>query len=96
MREERYSEDNANTNIFTEDIENTMKRAIMLTSTFKKYDAWCYSVFTDHLPTETKADCKVNGKKDSLKADEIVSFRKEFYQLTVEKNKEFNNEKENS
>ena len=81
MREERYSEDNANVNVFNDDIEDSLKRCLMPTSTFKKYDAWCYSVFTDDLPTETEKDCILNGKYDSLKASEIVSFRKEFYEL---------------
>lgn len=95
MREERYSEDNANLNVFENDVEDSMKRCLMLTSTFKKYDAWCYSVFTDHLPTDTEQDCILNGKYDSLKANQIVSFRKEFYELT--KQKEFlENEKKNN
>lgn len=95
MREERYSEDNANLNVFENDVEDSMKRCLMLTSTFKKYDAWCYSVFTDHLPTDTEQDCILNGKYDSLKANQIVSFRKEFYELTKQK-EILENEKKNN
>lgn len=96
LREERYSEDNANVNAWTNDVEDGLKRCLMLSSTFKKYDAWCYSVFTDNLPTDSEEDCILKGKNDSLKAEEIVSFRKEFYELKKNNMEIEKNEKKNS
>lgn len=94
MREERYSEDGTTMNNYNEDLEDSLKRCLMLKSTFKKYDSFCYSYLTDHLPVDTAVCLKYNGKYDSLKAEEIVSFRREFYEL--QKRSELENEKENS
>ena len=91
MREERYSEDGTATNIYQEDLEDSLKRVLMRSSTFKRYDPYCFSVLTDDLPL--KNNLKFNGKKDSLKADFIPSFRPEFYRLRIGVEK---NEKENS
>lgn len=102
MREERYSEDGSTVNVYGQDVEDTQKKVILLSSIFKKYDRFCYSYLTDHLPTDTVEDCVYKGKHDSLKAEEIVSFRKEFYEqltkLDIENlHKEIlENEKENS
>lgn len=95
MREERYSEDGTTMNNYNEDIEDSLKRCLMRKSTFKKYDSYCYSYLTDHLPCDTEKDCKYNGKNDSLKAEEIVSFRPEFFNLAKRSEIE-DNEKENS
>ena len=103
MREERYAEDGTDLNIYNEDIEDSMKRCIMKTSIFKKYDSFCFSFLTDYLPVDNETDVKQLDKYDTLKADKVVSFRPEFYNLTIEdiiakeiiRNKELNNEKEN-
>lgn len=81
MREERYSEDATTVNAYTEDVEDTLKRFVMKKKTFKKYDSFCYSYLTDHLPYDTREDCVRNGKHDSLKAETVISFRPEFYNL---------------
>ena len=81
MREERYSEDGTATNTYNEDLEDTMKRVLMRSSTFKRYDPYCFSVLTDNLPVKNKI--RYNGKKDSLKAEFIPSFRPEFYNLRI-------------
>lgn len=94
MREERYSEDGTILNTYNEDVENTMRACFMPKSTFKKYDAYCYSYLTDHLPCDKEKDLKYNDKFDSLKAESVVSFRKEFYELSTRKEIE-ENEKEN-
>ena len=90
MREERYSEDGTSTNIYNEDLEDTLKRVFMRTKTFKQYDPYCFSSLTDSLPVQNRVER--NFKNDSLKADTIPSFRPEFYRLKVG-DKE--NEKEN-
>lgn len=92
MREERYSDDGTATNIYENDLEESLKRVLFKTSTFKRYDPFCFSVLTDDLPL--KNVIKYNDKKDSLKADFILSFRPEFYTLRIGENRE--NEKENS
>lgn len=81
MREERYSEDGATVNAYTDDVEQSLKRCLMRSSVFKKYDTFCFSYLTDDLQTETEKDIKLLGRKESLKAIEVVSFRPEFYTL---------------
>lgn len=88
MREERYSEDGANINAFEKDVEEDLKRCLMWTSVFKKYDSFCFSYLTDNLPVDSDSDIRLLGRKDSLKATEIVSFRKEFYELSPRANYE--------
>lgn len=79
MREERYSEDGTSTNIYNEDLEDSLKRVLFKKSTFKRYDSFCFSSLTDNLPLDNKI--LYNGKNDSLKANSITSFRPEFYLL---------------
>ncbi len=83
MREERYSEDGTTLNTYGEDVEDTTKRCLMSKKTFKRYDSFCYSYLTDHLPTDKYSDCIIKGKYDSLKSNEIVSFRREFANLAT-------------
>lgn len=85
LREEKYSEDGTAVNVYNDDIEDSMKRVIMRSSIFKKYDSYCYSFFTDSLPQ--KNDVRLLGRKDSLKASSIVSFRPGFNNLSVEEEK---------
>lgn len=80
IREERYSEDGTTINSYTDDVEMSLKRIIMSARIFKKYDCYCYSFFTDDLPT--KNDQKLLTKHDSLKADNIVSFNPDFVKLS--------------
>ena len=77
MREERFSEDGANVNAYTDDVEESMKRVLMRSSVFKRYDPFCFSSLTDDKPTLNPIIYR--AKVDSLKADYIVSFRPEFY-----------------
>lgn len=106
MREERFAEDGTDLNVYDKDIEDSLKRCLMRTSIFKKYDSFCFSFLTDYLPCDGDNDRKELTKYDSLKADKVVSFRPEFYNLTVEEiinqeilrnsQKEQEHEKENS
>lgn len=92
MREERYSEDGSAINTYSEDLEDSLKTVIFRKSTFKKYDPCCYSSLTDHLHTLNIP--LFNSKKSSIKADKIISFRKEFATIYDEIKKEKkNNEK---
>lgn len=90
MREERYSEDGTDLNVFNEDVEESLKQVIISNSIFKNYDCYCFSYLTDNLPIYN--DKKKLATKDDLKAYTIPSFRKDFYELS----KEFNNEKKDS
>lgn len=82
LREEKYSEDGTTVNTYNEDVEESMKRVIMRSNIFKKYDSYCYSFFTDSLPTKN-TELELT-KYDSLKAKQITSFRPEFVQLKPE------------
>ncbi len=77
MREERFSEDGSNVNSYTDDVEDSMKRVLMRSSVFKRYDPFCFSSLTDDKSTLNPIIYRAKG--DSLKADHIVSFRPEFY-----------------
>lgn len=77
MREERYSEDGIAFNSYDDDVEDKLKRVLMRTSTFKRYDCFCFSPLTDDLPVHNPIIYIPKG--ESLKVDSIVSFRPEFY-----------------
>lgn len=84
VRELKYSgaEDGSNNevNVFNEDVEETLKAVVIPKSTWRRFDCYCYSIFTDHLPVEDRQ--KDVGKWDRKKASKIVSFKN--YQ-TIEK-----------
>lgn len=84
MREERYSEDGATVNSYNDDVEDSLKRVLMRSSIFKRYDSFCFSSLTDELPTNN--NIVYIDKGESLKADFVVSFRPEFYTLRFGKN----------
>lgn len=69
--ESRYSEDGSVISTDNEDLEVKLKRVIIPKRTWKKFDAYCYSTFTDNLPVESRV-----VKATNLKATNIVSFRK--------------------
>lgn len=55
------------------DVENNIKYLAVCTRYFKRYDSYCYSIFTDSLPVYKKV--VKYDKDDSLKADMLVSFK---------------------
>lgn len=69
MRELIYLDGSSNT--FESDIEDSMITFIVPTSTWKLFDCYCYSAFTDGLPVE-----KTIVKPKSLKAEKILTFKK--------------------
>lgn len=71
VREERYSEDGTSVNVNTGDVENELKRVFMWKSTWKKFDCYCFSKFTDNLPVVDN----VIKKPDTLKVDKLVTFQ---------------------
>lgn len=76
VKEQRYSEDGSVVQVETNDSKNgDYQKVLMLKSTWKKFDCYCYSCLTDDNPVDTKL---VNNNKRTrdLKAREIVSFRK--------------------
>lgn len=73
VRELRYSDDSQELNIYDGDIEESLKTVLISKRVWKKFDAYCYSILTDHLPV---ADKVVPGRDlPDLKARKIVSFR---------------------
>ncbi len=73
FREERFSEDGASTNVYSGEVDDVLRLHIVPKSTFKLYDRYCYSAFTDHLPSKSSAD-EVKKPK-SMKANEVISFK---------------------
>lgn len=58
-------------NDFNEDVEETLKTVIVPKRTWKLFDCYCYSAFTDDLPVERNVI-----KVKDLKAREILTFKK--------------------
>lgn len=74
VRECRYSDDGSAITVDDTDIEEKLKLVIIPKSTWKKFDAYAFSVLTDSLQVE---DTIVDGKSlKDLKIRKILSFRK--------------------
>lgn len=74
VRELRYSDDGQEINVYEGDVEESMRTVLVSKRVWKMFDAYCYSVLTDHLPVASDV---VEGRELSdLKARRIVSFRK--------------------
>lgn len=74
VRELRYSDDGQEINVYEGDVEESMRTVLVSKRVWKMFDAYCYSVLTDHLPVASEV---VEGRGLSdLKARKIVSFRK--------------------
>ncbi len=87
VRELFYSEDNNSINTFDEDVEKSLLLTIVPKSVWKKFDAYCYSKLTDHLPSErllTKIKAIKFGMKGTqkraikkaLRTDKILTLRR--------------------
>lgn len=70
VREQQYSEDGSMITAREDDNEEGLKRVLILKRVWRKFDCYCYSVFTDELPTNNKVE-----KIESYKAKKIVSFK---------------------
>ena len=88
VREMLYSEDGSMVNNSSEDIELSMRTIFLWNSTYRSYDKYCYSIFTDDLPYQVNYDVKTLVYKDNLKAKYIVSFQ----DFAKEINKKFEKE----
>lgn len=75
LREERFSDDGSVINVYQDDVDKKMLRVLMFNSTYKKYDAYCYSILTDSL--ECSSDTRNITDRFDLKSPQIVSFREE-------------------
>lgn len=74
VRELRYSDDGQEINVYEGDVEESMRTVLVSKRVWKMFDAYCYSVLTDHLPVASDV---VEGRELSdLKARKVVSFRK--------------------
>ena len=74
MRELKFSEDGNTVNTFEEDVEETLQLVIIPKKVWKLFDCYCYSILTDNLEVEDRIMPVM--KRDSKKADKIISFRK--------------------
>lgn len=75
VREMLYSTDGSLVNNSSEDIELSMRKVIIFNRTYKDYDCYCYSSFTDMLPYQVKYDTKQLKKDDDMKVYHLVSFQ---------------------
>lgn len=68
-------------NEFSEDVEESLKTVIVPTWTWKLFDCYCYSAFTDDLPVEKNV-----VKTKDLKARTILTFKKnkKYYSVVKE------------
>lgn len=70
LRECRYSADS--TNVYAEDVEETLKRVLIPKRTWRVFDSYCYSVLTDQKPISAEGEEHV---ATDLKARNIVTFK---------------------
>lgn len=91
VREMVYSDDTSMVNDVSQDLELSMRTMIYLNRVYKKYDAYCYSIFTDDLAIQVDYDYKFDKK--NLKAIQIVSFNPRFnaYKVEVKENESSKN-----
>jgi len=74
VREMLWSDDNSMINVSNEDIELSMRKVIIFNGSYKLYDCYCYSSFTDFLPMKVVYDRDKKSVKDDLKCYKLVSF----------------------
>lgn len=70
VREERYSESGQTINSYNEDIDDSVKKVIVLKKVWQYFDCYCYSSMTDDLPIEGR----IIEDPETLKTDYVVSF----------------------
>lgn len=75
VREMLYSTDGSLVNNSNEDIELSMRKIVIFNRTYKDYDCYCYSSFTDMLPYQVRYDVKSLSKDDDMKVYHLVSFQ---------------------
>lgn len=79
-RELTYCADSSNVvNVNTTDVENDLVTLIVPNKYYKKYDSYCYSLFTDFLPFEYNFTLS-----KSLKNYDLISFRTFKFLYTME------------
>lgn len=89
IRECRYSEDGSVVEVNTSDVEDSLRKVIIRKSTWKKFDAYCFSSLTDNLPVANETVVA-----DSLKVKKVFSFR-DYDSLMDFSLEDFNYEKKN-
>lgn len=74
VREMLYSDESGVQNVFDDDVEFGLRRVIIPTRVWKKFDCYTYSALTDHLPC---VQDEVDGTKlPDLKSRDYVHFKK--------------------
>lgn len=75
VREMMYDDSKSTINVIDEDLELNMRKIIILNSTYKKYDCYCYSTITDKKVCYVDYDVFIKDKNDDLKNYEIVTLQ---------------------
>lgn len=92
--ENRYADDGSIVNGGEQDLENNLRKVIIRKKYWKYFDCYCYSKLTDDLPVNK--DIIHNDKNSDLKANEILSFRKDFDFKAENNEKECEDEKKDN
>lgn len=75
VREMFYTSDNSVINTSNSDVDDTLKKIIVLNRTYKKYDCLYLSSLTDYLPYQVVYDYEKLDYTDDLKCYKLVSFQ---------------------
>ena len=76
VREMMYCDEKNNIqNIYNDDLELSMRTILVLNKNYKRYDCYCYSIFTDHFPYEVDYNMEILRLFDNLKADELITLQ---------------------
>lgn len=75
VREMLYSDDNSSINNSDDDLEESTLKIWFLNRYYKYYDCYCYSAFTDCLPYQCDYKVRILNKRDSLKADVLLTLQ---------------------
>lgn len=73
VRQMIYSDDGSSINVVDKDLELDLRKVLIFNFTYKKYDCYALSVFTDYMPYQVKYDIEKKDKHDSLKSTFVVT-----------------------
>lgn len=89
VREMAYSDDNSVVTVSSQDIELEMRKVIIFNTTYKKYDSYCYSSFTDFKKYKVCYTKSIKSFKDDLKCYKLVSFQDFAKEINDEMDKQY-------
>ena len=94
VREMFYSSENQTMNVAGEDLDLTLRKILIFNNTYKKYDCYCYSSFTDFLPYQVCYDFDKLAYDDDLKCYKLISFQDYAAEINETMKKQYGTRKE--